>query len=370
MNKKLIQLISSPQCKAISLFFMSALIIVFFSIAVYGFKTSDPEPKLQPIIRETSKEFSSFAANVDVGIAVRNFLHFSMVENKFVVNLLVWFKFDPDEIPLSSLEKFSFENGRILKKSSPSLKIIGSKTLAKYSVLVELKSALNYLKFPLEDHKLSFILTNNFITPYEVIFDVLNTDFVFPPDISIAGWKVHELRTSYGVDEDALNRSDSKEKTARPKAIFTIDFAKSGVRKAFIIFVPIFFAFFFSLLSLFLSLQNIVGRVKLSGASVGALLTYRFVIEGMMPKVGYFTTADHIYGVLIASAFTIFVIQIILTNRFNSAVKVIPPHHEAVKIRQTKPLKTKLELLNLIKDLTFVIVTFAATLALGIIILI
>jgi len=370
VNISIRSIIQSTIYKTITLGIMIAFVIGCFSYITYKFKTTDSQPQLQPIVKKIGKEFTFFPAKVDVGLLIKNFTYFNIVENKLTANVLVWFKFNPEETSLATIENFSFENGKILKKSPPDIKKDDDKILAKFYVLVELNCALNYHKFPIEDHKLSFLITNNFVTPYEVVFNVENSNFVISPDVSMTGWKIVHLTTSYGVDEDPLGRGDSAQAIKKPKAAFTIDIEKKGIRKAFIIFVPIFFAFFFSLLSLFLSLQNIVGRVKLSGASVGALLTYRFVIEGMMPKVGYFTTADYIYGVLIASAFTIFVIQVVLTNLFNKAVKVVPPHHEAVKIKATKPLAAKLAQLNLVKDATFAIITIASTIALVILILI
>jgi len=94
-----------------------------------------------------------------------------------------------------------------------------------------------------------------------------------------------------------------------------IEFVKKGIRKAFIIFLPIFVAFFIGLLSFVLVTTNIVGRATLSVSAVSALLGYRFVIENIMPKVDYFTLTDYIYIILLGLAFSVFIIQTLLLRQ-------------------------------------------------------
>lgn len=330
---------------------LSSIVIIWsFFITLGHFNSTDPEPHLQNIDVELTKQFAAFTVNVETGIFIRNFSRFSIIENKFTIDMVVWFLFDPTEVTLDTIAKFSFENGEIKKKSSPDIKIMGDKTFVKYDVIVDLKSNLRFERFPLEDHKLAIILTNNFVTPYEVMFQVLSTDFVVAPKIFVANWKIQKLNTNFGIDENILNQIDKTKKIAYPKAVFTIDLAKDGIRKIFIIFVPIFLVFFFCLFSFFLTVGNFIGRTTLAISSLSALLGYRFVIERLMPKVGYFTTTDSIYIILLAFAFFSFIFQVVLTRLFNIFEK------------NKQKNKSRFEYLSIAKDLTFIVVTVLSTL--------
>ena len=368
--EKILRIISSIKFKTIILTIISIIFIISFYISITEFKSNDPQTKLNPILSKEGRELTTVTVNIETGLLIKNFPYFSIIENKFIVDVLLWFKFDPDEISLSTIEKFSFENGKISDKSSPDIRNIGNKVLAKYNVIIEINGNLDYHKFPIEDHSLSIILINNFVTPNEVIFNVLHTDFVISPDIFIPNWKVRNLNTSFGIDEDPLNQLDKTKTTAHPKAIFIMNLEKDGFRKAFIIFLPIFLVFFFALLSLFLSIQSTAGRARLAASSVAALLTYRFIIEGMMPKVGYFTTADLVYGVLLTCAFITLFINIIITKVFNDANPSIEDIDEITKLRRSKKLEKIIGQLNIVRDSTFVIISITSTIFISYFILI
>lgn len=341
--------IRSLRFKFILILVASAAILLCFGKTLTKFNSSDPEPALQDIDIELTRQFAAFTVHVETGLFIKGFSYFSMIENKFVADMLVWFIFNPTEITLDTIDKFSFENGRILRKSPPDIKVMDNKTFVKYDVVAELRSNLNYKKFPLEDHKLSIVLTNNFVTPYEVLFDVLSTDFVVSPQVFVANWNIKRLDTNFGIDENILNQIDKTKKVAYPKAAFIIDFVKAGIRKTFIIFAPIFIVFFFSLFSFFLSIANIIGRATLSVSSLSALLGYRFVIESMMPKVGYFTTTDHIYIILLTFAFLTFILQTVLTRLHSLAMQ------------EKTGYKKKVQRLGFIKDVVFVLTTILST---------
>lgn len=332
-------------------------VILSFTKALSEFNTTDVDSPLQDIDIEATRKFAAFTVHVETGLFIRNFPYFNMIENKFVVDMVLWFRFDPTEITLDTIDKFSFENGKILEKSPPDVKIIDDKTFVKYDIVAEVKSNLEYHRFPLEDHRMCITLTNNFVTPYEVIFDVLSTDFVVAPNIFVANWTVKKLDTNFGIDENILNQIDKTKKIAYPKAAFIIDFAKAGIRKVFIIFGPIFIIFFLALFSFFAVISDTFGRATLSVSALTALLGYRFVIEGMMPKVGYFTTTDHVYMILLGFALFNAIFQITLSRLYFMATA------------KKTGAKEKNETYSFMRDVIFIFFVIAATTLLSVAIL-
>ena len=339
---------------------MCVILTIIFSLALFRFNTSDPEPEVKVLTVEKEREFGLFKSRVFTGLFVQNFPEFDMINNKFVMDGIVWFEYNPDEVMLDVLGKFSFVNGNIISKSTPDVQIKKNRTFVKYTVRVEFKSNLKYYKFPLEDHRIGIVLTNEYLTPYEVIFEVVNTNFTVNPNIFISNWKVHRLNTNRGYTQNILDQVDESKKTEKPIAVFMIDFVKGGIRKAFIIFVPIFLSFLLGLFAFLLTISNIVGRATLAVSSVSTLLGYRFVIERMMPSVGYFTTTDHVYVILLAFAFAMFVFQTLLVRKTMLASEL--------KMSQNEK-RDRISLYRLINDITFLIMVMLVVVLVGYVVL-
>ena len=102
-------------------------IILFFVRTLSRFNSTDPLPPLKSITQESTKEFAAFTVHVNTGLFIRNFSYFNMIKNEFIADMIVWFEFNSDEITLNTVSRFSFENGEILKKSLPDVKIVNKK---------------------------------------------------------------------------------------------------------------------------------------------------------------------------------------------------------------------------------------------------
>lgn len=300
--------------KVMLIMMMLAAVSSSFYLQLTHFNTTDPMPEFTIIDEAKQKEFGAFTVKVQTGMFIKNFPSFDMIKNLFVVDGIVWFEFNSDEMMLDTIGKFSFDNGKIVQLSPPDIRIDGNKTFVKYDVRVEFKSNLNYAKFPFEDHRISLVLTNNFVTPQEMFFMLGNTSFAVSKNIFISNWIIKDLNTDTGYSNPRLDSQDSSKQTSYPQAAFILNIAKGGIRKVLIIFIPLFFGLLLSLSSFLLSLDNLVGRATLSVSGVTALLGYRFVIEQMMPEVGYFTLTDTIYILLFLSAFFVFIFQTLLTR--------------------------------------------------------
>ena len=372
MNISVKQTLESVHFKTATLGLMMLAATYFFFAAVADFDTNDPSSTgISPVLQlrrnprmENRGEFTPLKVAVETGLLIRNFSRFGTDENRFVLDAVVWFKFDPDEIDLSKLQNFSFLHGRILEKSPANIKQVGIKTLAKYNVIVELYGKFTYNKFPLEDHRLSIEIVNDFATSGELILHTGNKNFSISEDILMSGWRIKKIDTNFGATRESLSRSDESQFVDHPIATYTIDLERTGLRQGFIILIPIFFAFLFSLLSLFIAIEESYVRLRLSAASVATLLGYRFVIEKLMPDVGYFTTADYSYGLFLIVAFLILVIQIIFSKKYNDAEEI------EMETGNKVVLKTKMKQLTVFRDIVFISTAIISTVLLGIILLI
>lgn len=250
---------------------------------------------------------------------VRNFPTLDFVANNFTVDAMIWFEFEKNEVSLKTIDQFSFENSKPFYKSPPYVSVHGDKILVKYDVIFDVKTNLNFYRYPLEDHSLSIVLTNNFIDSNEMYFDdsADAMSLIFIADtLFISNWLVHSSQCVSGYKSLRFDQYDPKKKLRNPKTIFTINFQKSGINRILLILLPLFMAIFLALFSFLMSFNNYQGKPTMGITAITALLGYRFVIQQMSPTVGYFTLTDKIFIFCLLFAFAIFIFQTLLVRHY------------------------------------------------------
>lgn len=308
--------ITSIEFRAAVMIAITITILIAFKIALGRFNTTDVLPQVKGINTKVIKKFGAFSVKVRVGMFVKNFPIFDIKKNEFHMDSIVWFEFNPDEITLEVIDKFSFDKGRIIQKSPPDIRVMGDKVFVKYNVLFRIKSDLNYHKFPFEDHQIAIMLSNDFVTPNEMYFMADNSSFQASPDIFPANWKLQDLNVEPGFKVLELDEQDKSKISSSPKVLYTINVVKASIKKMLVLFIPLFAAIFFSLFTFLMNLTNAQGKFRLSLSAMTALLGYRFVIDRIMPQVAYFTTTDEIYLLFLILTFICFVFQLIFTRQY------------------------------------------------------
>ncbi len=296
--------------------FVIILLIAYLSGLIYyvatRFGTDDPIPHID-INMEQIKQARFFTVRVNTGLFIKNIPVFEEIKNLFRIDAIIWFEFDPSAIMLETVEKFSFDNGKILSKSPPNIKVGGEKIFVKYDITFEVKTDLRYYRFPFDDHRLSMVLANNLVTPDEMVFIVEKPAFRIAENIFVSNWVIYDSNVHFGYTFVTLDQV-KKTEIVTPKALFMINFVKASMRDIFIVFLPIFAACFLALFSFLLSIFDVKTRFGLATSGLTALLGYRFVIERLMPKVGYFTTTDEVYLFLLLFIFSIFAFQLLFSR--------------------------------------------------------
>lgn len=304
--------------KIIILFASFLYVIGLFAYVLKDFRTEDEIPAIQAINLDMRKQFRDLSAVVRTGMYIKNFPTFDFTNNSFSVDALVWFEFTKNELMLKTVEKFTFENATIKQKSSPHVSIQGDKILAKYDIVFDVKTDLNFQRFPLDDHRLSMVLTNEFVSPAEMYFDddADATSFSVSPDIFISNWYPYQLHATPGYSSIKIDEHRDDRRSSHPKIAFTVDFAKRGINRILIIFVPLLATIFFALFTFLMSFNNHSGKTTLSVTAITAILGYRFVIQQMSPPVGYFTITDKIYLFFLLFALMVFIFQLVLLRQY------------------------------------------------------
>lgn len=299
--------------KTVILVASSCAVIAFFVIALTIFRPADNQPDLQLIDMEMRKQIREFASVVKTGMYIKNFELFDITGDHFIIGAVLWFEFLTDEVMPETIQNFSFINGKILEKSSGDIRVNGPTMFIKYDLRVEFKSELNYYRYPFDDHRVSLVMTNNGVTPNELYFTIENSCFSMAPDVYTGNWEIIGLDSVWGYSKLQLDPRDESKKMLRPAVAYSINFAKSSIRNIIIIFVPLFIALLFGLLTFLMGLSNTYDRMRMGVSALTALLSYRFIIDRMMPAVGYLTTTDLIYVLYLLLLMAIFILQVLLS---------------------------------------------------------
>ncbi len=306
-----------PQYQVVALCFTFSVVIFFGWRAIYMYRPLEQWPEVKSVVPEKVKEWGGEPVVVQVGLYITNWHAFNIVTNDFAVDGVVWFQFDPALISLATISKFSFERGDIVKKSPPKTKLIEKKLFVEYKIRVRFTSTLNHQFFPLDDHHIFLSLVNTYVTPSEVIFQSYKSDFSISKNVFIPGWSQVDHSVKTGYEEEYLDKFDMRKVVRYPKAVFMFDFARLGISLIFLIFLPFFLIFFISIF--WFSFEPDQGRsiMALTTSALASLIAYRFVIQGMSPKVGYFLLSDHIFMFFLALAFGSFVLAFLWIRQKN-----------------------------------------------------
>lgn len=304
--------IVTPTAQVIELIIVAVCMILMARHSFTSFSSAEPSPKIYSATPKQIKEWGGNTTEVLVGLHVNNFPEFDIVNNKFTVDAIIWFEFDPALVSLETIEKFVFDKGDILKKTTSDTKVIEGKFFAQFNVTVKFTTNLLFNMFPLDDHRIYLTLTNKMVAPSEVVYKSFLSGFTISEDLFVAGWRTVDRNVITGYSEAFLDAGDPKKVVLNPKVVFSIDFKRYGTQRIFLIFMPIFLMFFIGILSFaFDPTKDRRVPMSLSLGALTAMLSYRFVIQGMSPQTGYFLLSDHIFTLFLGLAFMCFILDVI-----------------------------------------------------------
>lgn len=307
--------IVTPQSQIIGIFIISIIASVIAVAPYLEYNDLEKEIPVIPVTPAKMREWGNIPTRVTVGLFINNFPTLDFVNNDFIFDGILWFEFDPALISLNTVSKFSFEKGEILYISEPYTQSTENKFFARYNVRIRFKSDLNYKLFPFDDHRLDIILVNRTIDPSEMIFRSYSSFFDISQSVQFSGWYLHDLLVKTGIYESILERSGTQKIVSQPRVVFSLCLRRQGARSILLILLPLFMIYLITLFSFAFDPKNNSGIIfGLSSAGVTSLLGYRFVIEGMSPKVGYFVLSDRIFILFLCAALCEFVFAVVLVR--------------------------------------------------------
>ncbi len=304
---------------------LSFMILIFSMF--YGIQNdviTDAQPEFYPLTPQKISEFGGNPGIVKVGLSIKDFPEFDMNKDSFIFAGQVSFEFDPSLISLETLGKFYFEKGEILYLSAPTTKLLQGKLFVKYDIRVRFTTNLDYEYFPLDNHKLYLIFSNLSLSPNEVIFESSYNRFIISDKILISGWIQPIRNVVSGYNVSSLDKADSTKNIYTPLLLFSMEYQRLTTRNAVTIFLPLLLLYYISLFCFSLDPEKHLRTImSLNGANIAALLSYRFVIESLSPKVGYFMLSDYIFFLFLGCSCLTFVLATIFMYHGELTKKIL-----------------------------------------------
>jgi len=291
------------------LMIFTTLVLAFLIVKrTQMFWPNDRIPAVEIYTPQTVSKSGGLPEIINVGMYIDNFSKFDTVGNEFIANCIVWFVLNPGAITLDTLGKFSLKRGIILQKSDPIIKILEKKLLVQYKIRISFSAELDFSAFPVDDHYISLQLLNDFITPSEALFQTTEQDFVIDKNIHLYGWELVEKEATAGYLITNLDPGDTPKNTSSISAVFSLFYSFVGLRFPTSVFLPLIMIFF---ISLFCFSFGDIARLGIAVGTVTALLAYRFVLDGISPKVGYFMLSDYLFFSVLAATFVVFFVVVL-----------------------------------------------------------
>jgi hypothetical protein len=299
------KILTANKFQLISIF----LVITYITIlSVAEHKSQKFAEKIYPI-QKVPDHVDMISSHVEVGLHINNFTKFSFDTNEFTMDALTWFRFPIGTESLSTIEKFDFQNGTILNKSAPIIKLINDDVLVTYQVKVDFKTYLKYKDFPLGDHRINIILDNKFVTPGELTFKSSNENFILSKDIQIATWTPINKYVNTGYIQSTLNEKNQNLSIVYPCTVFTVDFENASMRDLITLYFPMYVIFLICLFSLMLEITEHINRMVLIATSIPILVLFRSVILQLVPPMAETSKADFVYFLLVFLSLIILIFQ-------------------------------------------------------------
>lgn len=297
------------------LIFITSIIILrlLYKPLIY-FKSYDAAPPIHPILPEQLQKFETKPAKIRLGLYIYDFPKFDFIKNDFSFKGVLFFEFDPTLISVDILGKFSFDKAVKVKKSEPYIKLSSFNSdliFVRYDIKVDFKTNLDYRLFPLSDHSVNIILDHEFFSSEEILFEASLATFGISSFIDTPGWKEYQRNVRTGYTIAKIEAYNPEVDIYRPRAIFTINYVQSGLRFIISILFPLLLLFFMSNFVFSMDPKTHFGSIiSISIGTITGLIAYKYVIDNLSPKVGYFVLTDFIYFIFLFLMIILFVFHI------------------------------------------------------------
>ena len=247
----------------------------------------------------TIEEITKNAKEIKSGLFIENFTEFKIAEEHFIADLVIWFEYPQNSIPIDLLAKFDIEDSDIQKKTDPILESDGENTIVKFKVRADLNMLMEYQNFPFNDHRITIIINNKQINVRNHIFKTTKDFFMVAENFRLPDWKIMGRKYMFAKSgffvEKLEEQEDETISMLYPVSLFTFTITKTSWFAILMTLLPLFTLFYLLVMTLLASIESFFRITGPVGFFSTILLSYRFNASDIAPNIGYSTISDKLH---------------------------------------------------------------------------
>jgi len=288
---------------------------IFWSFAWVSFSTYRPvDNEYKPLTPLSTPAISQLSANpeqVDIGLIIDDFQKFDIYDNDFLFNGILWIAFNPNIVPFEAIDQIALVNGTFVEKSKASVTAVGDKAFARYAVKIAFRNtSITYKTFPADDHILHLIVTYYGTMAGDVIFKAARSNLVINDDLTPMGWGLINTQVASGYLKNTIKTESGNVNATTPGVIFYLYCQKISLSSLLTLILPLVIFFLMGLYSFAIPYSSATARLSLTAQSIIAIVAFRFVIETISPKTGYFLVSDYFFLLFLLVSIIVFFVNL------------------------------------------------------------
>lgn len=271
---------------------------------------AEPKPVATPdigaVVRASAAEAAAPAQvrKVSVGIYVNQVKSISMLDNEYVVDFWVWFRFKsdkdkPEAEQYKPLENFEIIGGIIETRIADQMDDLGNgDTYAAVRIIARIKKYFDVTRFPLDDHTLSIELEDTKNEEHLTQFEADTVNSQVDPNVQTPGWNLVASRALVKKHTYTTNYGDSRLPPGKPTSysrfMFEMDLQRPGLGYLFKLFWSIYLSVIIGFIALLIKPTDLDPRFGLGVGAIFAAAASSYVVNAALPPTNLLTLSDKV----------------------------------------------------------------------------
>ena len=243
---------------------------------------------------------------VVIGVYVNQVKSISMLDNEFVVDFWVWFRWKGQGY--APLENFEIIGGAVESKVAEQTKALpNDETYAAVRVTARIKKFFDVKRFPLDDHVLRIEVEDSQNEEHLVQFvpDVTNSQL--DGAVRTPGWDISDSRALVQQHAYTTNYGDNSLPTGKEsnysRFTFEIDLVRPGLGYLFKLFWSIYLSVVIGFVALLIKPTDLDPRFGLGVGAIFAAAASAYVVNAALPPTNVLTLSDKVNMIAVGFIF-------------------------------------------------------------------
>ncbi len=268
---------------------------------------------------------------VSVGIYVNQVKSIEMIQNEYVVDFWVWFRFKsdkhkPEAEQYKPLDNFEIIGGIVEDRIADQMDELGNgDTYAAVRIIARIKKYFDVTRFPLDDHVLTIELEDTKNEEHLTRFEADTVNSQVDPAVRTPGWNLTASRALVKRHTYSTNYGDSRlppgKETSYSRFVFEMELQRPGLGYLFKLFWSIYLSVIIGFIALLIKPTDLDPRFGLGVGAIFAAAASSYVVNAALPPTNLLTLSDKVNMISVGFIF-LSLFESILSLRFYYRDKV------------------------------------------------